>query len=483
MSGYTERPFGRNDRCHCGSGKKYKHCCLAKDQAQGRRLVVGNAPITPLTNLESLRQNTLDFINCLRGDLDIHTDHQSGIGVFRGEIEDSAVQRTFNRLPYFFPHDAKYEQVYRDIAAAGTSGMYWGSRNVNCISDYLARYALYTPQIIVANPFCDRMLYHLDRSPVDHPAMWKQVVANRAMFLLSIEPWIREGVIIVLPTLKWTEWKFYDEQIRVLAKKRIGSFTPEQDSRLRMQSFFDFATSLDPQTLEKFISTYMADAPPIIVDELRRRVQSEFADSPARYAWMVNEKDQITSQGPGNNLEATIYQADLCKSYLLFGERDYRDEYEFSLQNAGSLIPNDGLTQVSKAFASLTFSFLNHVDLDFVLGLRKDNRLASLRAFLHRTWSQATTIEGIERLNADSAFKEALEAEYEQYKKEWGGIQKKLGLTAGASVVGAAVSVLTGQFGLSVALGGLAVFKLQELLKSKHERDQLSAFHLAYSWT
>ena len=24
---------GRNDPCHCGSGQKYKHCCLQKDQA------------------------------------------------------------------------------------------------------------------------------------------------------------------------------------------------------------------------------------------------------------------------------------------------------------------------------------------------------------------------------------------------------------------------------------------------------------------
>ena len=24
---------GRNEPCHCGSGKKYKHCCLDKDEA------------------------------------------------------------------------------------------------------------------------------------------------------------------------------------------------------------------------------------------------------------------------------------------------------------------------------------------------------------------------------------------------------------------------------------------------------------------
>jgi hypothetical protein len=27
------KELGRNDPCHCGSGKKYKHCCLAKDEA------------------------------------------------------------------------------------------------------------------------------------------------------------------------------------------------------------------------------------------------------------------------------------------------------------------------------------------------------------------------------------------------------------------------------------------------------------------
>ena len=29
----SARP-GRNEPCHCGSGRKYKHCCLEKDQAQ-----------------------------------------------------------------------------------------------------------------------------------------------------------------------------------------------------------------------------------------------------------------------------------------------------------------------------------------------------------------------------------------------------------------------------------------------------------------
>lgn len=30
---------GRNDPCPCGSGKKYKKCCLAKDQEKQRQQV------------------------------------------------------------------------------------------------------------------------------------------------------------------------------------------------------------------------------------------------------------------------------------------------------------------------------------------------------------------------------------------------------------------------------------------------------------
>ena len=31
----AERP-GRNEPCHCGSGRKYKHCCLLKDEEAAR---------------------------------------------------------------------------------------------------------------------------------------------------------------------------------------------------------------------------------------------------------------------------------------------------------------------------------------------------------------------------------------------------------------------------------------------------------------
>ena len=36
MTATTVQHLGRNDPCHCGSGRKYKHCCLDKDEAAAR---------------------------------------------------------------------------------------------------------------------------------------------------------------------------------------------------------------------------------------------------------------------------------------------------------------------------------------------------------------------------------------------------------------------------------------------------------------
>ncbi|MGE3178943.1 MAG: SEC-C metal-binding domain-containing protein [Vicinamibacterales bacterium] len=43
---------GRNDACHCGSGKKYKHCCLAKDDAEARAARAAAQAETPAAAAE-----------------------------------------------------------------------------------------------------------------------------------------------------------------------------------------------------------------------------------------------------------------------------------------------------------------------------------------------------------------------------------------------------------------------------------------------
>ena len=37
MTSQTRKRPGRNEPCYCGSGRKYKQCCLGKDEAAARQ--------------------------------------------------------------------------------------------------------------------------------------------------------------------------------------------------------------------------------------------------------------------------------------------------------------------------------------------------------------------------------------------------------------------------------------------------------------
>jgi hypothetical protein len=46
----VEANLGRNDPCHCGSGKKYKQCCLGRDEEKARAArakAAAEAPVPP----------------------------------------------------------------------------------------------------------------------------------------------------------------------------------------------------------------------------------------------------------------------------------------------------------------------------------------------------------------------------------------------------------------------------------------------------
>lgn len=52
MTTQTVARPGRNEPCRCGSGRKYKHCCLAKDEekaaaARAKAAKVEEAPAAP----------------------------------------------------------------------------------------------------------------------------------------------------------------------------------------------------------------------------------------------------------------------------------------------------------------------------------------------------------------------------------------------------------------------------------------------------
>jgi len=471
--------LGRNDPCHCGSELKYKKCHLEADLREGK--IFFKEKIQAPTNKATLDKNTLDFISDLKESFGIEFDSEKDVGIVLGEVTREKVKRLYETVPIYFPHGSSFREICFDISRQAFNGFYWGNPNINSIASYITRYALYTPNIIIANPFCDMMIYHSDASPIDRPEAWLQIAINQALFLVSIEPWIKEGIITVLPPFKWFEPKIFNEEIVPLADKRMKSYDKSVMKRLMSTTFIQALKKFPPDQIESFLKLAMrGEVSPVFLKATQEISRIEYLKNPIRYNWLYGEGSSILKFGEGNNIESVILTSNLCNSYILFGEKNFRLLYDIAIEKTDE-IQESSLTELSRAFADLEFSFLNAVRLDFVLGLRKEGRLIGLRKFLIKLWDQASSQDLFGRKNLYQIFKDELEGQYEDYKKEWADIKNTLKRNMANIVIGSGAAILSGQVGFKVAGGGIAAFGIEQLWKSyskrkKQERLPLGVF-------
>ncbi len=111
---------GRNQSCPCGSGKKYKHCCLARDEAASR---VAPAPEPePAPKPATVDAGLLTLAGVADDDLDDLTEASNAVVALirQGHLDEAerAAQELVNRSPDV--HDG-YDRLGMVYEARGDS--------------------------------------------------------------------------------------------------------------------------------------------------------------------------------------------------------------------------------------------------------------------------------------------------------------------------------------------------------------------------
>ena len=472
--------LGRNDLCYCGSGEKYKNCHLFADQNEGKKAY--KEYVTQIKTRQELKRKTLQFIDFIKDLFGIVYDPTSWAGSILGGIDDERIKILYKELPNFFPHDKDFQHLYRDISKNPFSGILWASPSINTIATYLTRYCLYTPHVIVLNPFLDMMLYHLDASPLDNPAPWKQVTVNQSLFLVTLEPWIKEGFVTAIPPIRWFDHDFFVKKIKPIAEEWLEHQNEHGgESEWSSQFMLEILKNFHPRDAEAILRSMFHDVPDEFVQLTKQILETEFQKNPIRYLWSGNKSStSIMKFGAGNNLQATLLTADLCGSYILLGEDQYRNQFDRALKRGEKNI-DEPLTQLSRAFSEVEFQFLNAVSLDFALNIRRDGRMSELRNYLIKVFDDISALN-LDQHHSYQVFRDELDQQYRQFKEEWKDIDKKLAKEFIKTAVGTGIAVLSGQFGFQVAAGGLATFGLQGLFQASEsrklqKRKPLAIFH------
>lgn len=436
----------------------------------------------PVPNTKQLLDaNVLSFIAYIRELFGIEFNPNTGKGSVAAEVSKEKIIALYEAVPVFFPHTAQFLSLCQDYSAQPFSGIYWGERDFNSVSSYLARYALYSSHIIVTNPFCDSLIYLSEKSPILKPEAWVQVTMNQALFLVSIEPWIKEKIISVLPHPGWfrQEAEKFDKLID-LAEVRRKSYDHATMKKIAFEAFMAHLKTFRPDHVEVFVKQAFGDAVnPELIEAVKYLAEIEYKRNPIRYAWDVPTEgfSSFTKIGSGHSLESVLATAHLTGSYLLFGEDSFRLQYDLATKDGKDETQNS-LNDLSRAFAELDFSFLNAVSLDFALGLRKDGKLADFRKWLINVWDKISSRDYANRVNLYGSLKDELQGQYADYKTEWAGIDKALLKNLATAAVVGGTTVLTGQIGFKVAAGGIAAFGIKELHSAFSKRQDLKRLPL-----
>lgn len=456
---------GRNDSCPCGSGKKYKKCCLHQKQPE-------TIAVTDL----SIKQRNIVLANAI-GDI-FGFNKGKTWDDFRRDISNDQVREMYKVIATIWPPktdlssllprpDGKLRSLY--------VGHYRPEPSI--VMQNIIRYSLYTDQILVILPFMNPWCIAKDYNPIEHPEEYKEDTIKSVYFFLSLLPWIVSDLVNVIP-----DPGDFDYQLRIktwdLASERNKSkIITDQDVK-----------EMEPYTKEDFKRTLLRlpnDSLVTKFKELNPALKEQEIKGIIEYVEKLREKDPLYLNQPitnsegqynilrtGVNVDMAFYIAQITGAYP-YTNISRRWNEILSLTNK---LPNEGeiWSPLTKSFQGLEFKFLNNVDVDFARSIRSDGRLESFRLFLRKVWRTVDGSPEVSKVDKIAVeFSKELTDEFKKAEQEWKEIDRKLvnGSIKGP-LVSMAGSIITGNMSWEIPAAGFAIGAIYDLLSTKFSRDR-----------
>jgi hypothetical protein len=456
---------GRNDPCHCNSGKKYKKCCLDLDQAAEKRLRIARTP-------QTLREKNLTL---LAAATEIFHLERPWDKVKEG-MSDARIRAFYEFVADLWPPDTPIETTL-PAPEGNLRGLYLGENMPEAMIENVFRFSLYADQIVLTHPFQNPNMIREQFNPIVHPEEWRIQTLRTVYQLHMIAPWIVAGIVMLIPDPGDFNFPLMMKMFK-MAEARLGKdFLTEKD--------VEESGYAEAMRRQFFLS------PPDHLARMARKTIPGISDQEVewmlKYAAEVRKNDpllvndtldkmpgQMTMAKTGANLEMGLY---ICQNIGAFPYTNLSFRWKEILSVGKELDPVAQVwSPLTKAFQTLDFKFLNNVDSHFAVEMRNEGRLASFRAYLRKLWK---TIDGdIDPGKAEKCaldFKDELTAEYDRAKADWNSIDRDLmkwAIPAIAGLMGSVGAIATGHLGLAVPTGGFAIQGVNELIQAQKKRAE-----------
>lgn len=329
-------------------------------------------------------------------------------------------------------------------STGGHNALYWGRRFPSGIRRALARTSLYADRIYVINPFVDSFMFHPQRSPLVEPEAWTGTYAANAAFISALHPWIEAGIVELVPNPGMVNFQL-GNALKVKAENELVELGSEYQAYMNRhknaasaESFMYMTDEDRNKVIENMGGLSAAEISELAAEVTRLRDLDPDVASIVKFS-----RGGTIRSGTGASFPAVQVMVESLSASVISDHAMSIDRVSMSAQKNAA--PSQLL---SDAFQSLDFSFLNDVPVATAIDVRQKDGLVKFRRYLQDISAlssiahSGSTYEQRVRVCSDR-----LADEYQAYKKEWEGLDKKLTKDAFLTIpaLAGATAVVTGK--------------------------------------
>lgn len=341
-------------------------------------------------------------------------------------ITTEKIKRTYRKFAELFPRNFDYSTEL-EKSKNDFNTIHFGDIRANKIINEIVRFSLYADKILVFHPLQNPNVTNQKIDPRKNPIKWLPDFLDALYFYIVIQKWVKEGIVKLI--INPTEYDFdlrdkIDSEVRQRMKddKDVDSNTLTK-THVQNSLAEQFAQFYPGRSEYEIVQSLLKiDSPQFNLTEAEDFAKSIFGSMNS-----VNPLYKKINIPLNQNMIHPIKSGGPVESMLYLSEKTRGNIYttsEMNWQLFNDLKVDDFWTKTNWLYSKIPLNFLNNVDTNFALEIRKEERLSGVRIQLKKIFSELKDIN-IENLN-EYKIKEMQEEFIDavnQSDAEWNNIQ------------------------------------------------------------
>ena len=302
--------IGANDFCGCGSTYAFKDCCQRLSSLE-----------RPSWSVYNLRERNLMFCSAIKGILGL-SGGASWEDV-RRNLSDEQVTRIHRAFAGLWPEDTDLASLLPRPNPKVLRSVYMGFSDPRTVEATVLGWLPFVDEIVLVNPFFLGTRMKPEFSPIESPTGHKMQTLKNVMLLLKLEPFIRAGLVHLVPDPGEVSAPLGHHVREVLTRRTDGWKPPKGGGLYRFLELAKQETQrvvwmLPEASQRRFIADHMPEADANATDRFIAYFKRQaLADPYTLLQPLPAGKDGAQIQiFKGLSLEAALYVASMTGSII-----------------------------------------------------------------------------------------------------------------------------------------------------------------------